>query len=561
MEAQVEARLQDLEKRLRLVETLVSPSPALYVSPPVLAEAQPVLEEDEPARRAPPSFEDLVGGRILAWVGGSAVVLAVAFFLALAIDRGWIDEQTRVVLAFAGSTAFLAAGLWLYEHRGHTQAALAAVAAAIAGLFASDTAATAVYHLISAPAGLALAALIGGAAAAIAVRWDSRVVAGIGLGGALLAPVLVQAGATTASLAFMAVALVATVAILLWRRWAWLATVAFLVSLPQLGDWVLETRDAYPYRALAVIAGFWALHAACAVGYELRVPGSRLRVSSALILLANAAATASIGWSVLVHTDNVPGAKVWLGGLAAAHVVVGAWAMRGRVGNALGLVIVAIGAALAGCALAVVLDGPALVAGYAAAGAILALAARRANEPLGFAGAGTFLALAGGHALVFEAPPRALATGVDSLPQAVVAVGLAIACCAAVALAARGMLDEVTVGAGWAGAVLTLYLASVAVVDLAGASSATGVTQASQLLLSGLWTVAGVGVLVAGLVADRRPLRLGGLALLGLAVVKVFAVDLAALESVYRVASFLALGLLLLAGAFAYQQMRSEPRA
>jgi uncharacterized membrane protein len=53
-----------------------------------------------------------------------------------------------------------------------------------------------------------------------------------------------------------------------------------------------------------------------------------------------------------------------------------------------------------------------------------------------------------------------------------------------------------------------------------------------------------------------KAVRLAGLALLGLAVGKVFIVDLAALESIWRVASFLALGLLLLAGAFAYQRVR-----
>jgi uncharacterized membrane protein len=103
---------------------------------------------------------------------------------------------------------------------------------------------------------------------------------------------------------------------------------------------------------------------------------------------------------------------------------------------------------------------------------------------------------------------------------------------------------------------VAVYLGSVLVVDLAGAHGDT-TTQTSQLALSAFWAVLGFGSLVAGLVRDLRPLRLGGLALLGLAVVKVFLVDLAALESVWRVASFLALGLLLLAGAFAYQRGRA----
>jgi uncharacterized membrane protein len=67
-----------------------------------------------------------------------------------------------------------------------------------------------------------------------------------------------------------------------------------------------------------------------------------------------------------------------------------------------------------------------------------------------------------------------------------------------------------------------------------------------------------VAAVVAGLLADRRRLRLGGLGLLGIAIFKVFLVDLATLESIYRVGSFVGLGLLLIGCAFAYQRVRRE---
>src|SRR5204863_366430 len=79
-------------------------------------------------------------------------------------------------------------------------------------------------------AGFAIAGLVGAVAAAIAVRWSSQVVGGIGILGALLAPVLVDAGTSSASLAFMAVALVAAVAVLVWQRWPWLAFGSFVVG-------------------------------------------------------------------------------------------------------------------------------------------------------------------------------------------------------------------------------------------------------------------------------------------------------------------------------------------
>ena len=50
--------------------------------------------------------------------------------------------------------------------------------------------------------------------------------------------------------------------------------------------------------------------------------------------------------------------------------------------------------------------------------------------------------------------------------------------------------------------------------------------------------------------------RLGGLALLALAIGKVWTYDLAELEELPRALSFVALGLLLLIGAFAYQRFK-----
>jgi uncharacterized membrane protein len=80
--------------------------------------------------------------------------------------------------------------------------------------------------------------------------------------------------------------------------------------------------------------------------------------------------------------------------------------------------------------------------------------------------------------------------------------------------------------------------------------------QQGQALLSGLWALVGVSALVAGLMRDHRELRLGALALLTVTLAKVCLYDLASLDSMYRVASFVALGALLLLGAFAWQRLR-----
>ena len=76
-----------------------------------------------------------------------------------------------------------------------------------------------------------------------------------------------------------------------------------------------------------------------------------------------------------------------------------------------------------------------------------------------------------------------------------------------------------------------------------------------------LWAISGLSALVVGLRRDDRALRLGSLALLLVTVGKVFLYDLAALASLYRVGSFIGLGLLLLVAAGIWQRMRPQAPA
>src|SRR3954462_13353556 len=106
--------------------------------------------EVEPHRR----FEDFVGGRLLGWAGSAIVLLGIVLLVAVAIGRGWIDEPTRIGIAFAASAAMLGAGAWLYERRGGTQAALLLAGTGLAALFLTFTAGVQLYHLY--PPALAL---------------------------------------------------------------------------------------------------------------------------------------------------------------------------------------------------------------------------------------------------------------------------------------------------------------------------------------------------------------------------------------------------------------------
>ena len=694
----LEHLVADLDARVAVVER-PAPWPRPEPAPPVQRPQQQRPAQPAPAPRAavpavaPPAwgiptfrmpvgtkeFEDLVGGRVLAWVGGLAVLLGLVFLFALGISNGWIGEEARTALGATGSAALLVLGIWLHERKARTDAALASVATGISGLFVAVTVAAQVYHLVPQLLAVVLAIGVGATATVLAVRWESRGIGALGILGAVAAPILAGTAGDGGTMVLLFVALASAAGVLLWLRWNWLALAAFLVATPQ---WIVYTVDgASALEAIAVLVAFGALGVAVAIGHDLRIRAERLHSVSAYLLALNALAVAATGGVALGSMDPAAG-KAWLVGVAVVHLAVGLAGPRfARISRDLGLLSLAIGAVLADVAFGLIADGPVLAIGWAATGVGFASLVRRAqrsaaddshaevlahaglgghlalsllstavvanpmevlagHESLSMAGAAAvgalaaaclvsaritgeerlhwrvfldvvglacvalltamavdglqlvliwvaevvalgaigrrtrdelttsaavgFLALAAIHALVYEAPPVSLVTGLAEPLTAVVALGAV----AAGAIVLAGWVDSSDITLRnvlrGAGALTLLYLGSVGVVtpfETSGAldSALLSAHQQGQMVLSVFWGMVGVGTIVVGLQRDRAVLRLAGLALLGVTVTKVFLLDLATMTSGYRVVSFIGIGLLLLVGAFVWQRLR--PRA
>jgi uncharacterized membrane protein len=191
---------------------------------------------------------------------------------------------------------------------------------------------------------------------------------------------------------------------------------------------------------------------------------------------------------------------------------------------------------------------PVALAGQAAA---LAAVARRERDELAGYGALAFAGTSLAVAVVGFAPPMALVDGLARPLAAAAALAGVTGALALVSRAAGGRV-RIRVRLEVAAAVVALYGASVEAVAVDPALT-------GQTLLSVLWGVTGVGLLVTGLVRDRRALRRAALGLLAVTAAKVFLYDLAALDSLARVGSLIGLGVLLLAGGFAWQRVRPLP--
>jgi uncharacterized membrane protein len=541
----------------------------------------------------------------------------------------------------------------------------------LASLFMSFTAGIQLYHLYPAPLALVEAALVGIAGTVLAVRWNSRPIAALSIGGALLSPALVGAGSSGFVTAFIQIALACAVGVLTLRRWNWLAVGCFVVAVPQVLAWVVTKPG--PLAVMAALSAYALVNAGAALGYELRVKGTGLRPTSTLLVLAGGLVAAGAGYFGLSIDGYGSLAEWWVAGLAVAHLAAGVWAMRStRVGHEIALVTVGAGAVLADIAFGSLVDGPLVTAGWAASAAGIAVLVRKRSRDVELTrlALGSQLTLAIGHMLLFDASPLGFVEGVHGVPGALVAIGsLAITCfivarldgtnpavaltydALAIVMLAYGTayaLDGPALVAAWAGigaalagtirrdalglaaaggfvsmaalhaliyeapvetslsmgapdlagavvalaavaagcfaigrqldrpedgsvriavygwgAILLLYLASVGIVTtfqpsagVADAGFALGARAQGQVLLSSLWAAAGALALVVGLRRERIELRVAGFGLLALSFGKVIVFDLATLDSIYRVASCIAMGLLLLGSAFAYQRLR-----
>ena len=352
-----------------------------------------------------PSLNDIearLTGRTLAWLGGLALVLAAIFFLSLAFSRGWIGPEGRVLIGLVAGAILLGGGAVFMERRnrllGHV---LTPVGLAVISI--SLVAATRLYGLIPVEVGLGVALLSATAAAVIAVRAGSQIVAAFGLVAVLLAPPLMGASPDLSTLAFVAVVLIGTTGVALWRSWSWLPPTAFVLAAPQAASWV--TGDPEPAVGLLGIGLFWLLNIVAAGGEAFRRKRDDVSASSATLLLANVAFFIWAGF-VLLSGELEVYRGFFLVYLALAQVGVGGFfVVRYGERNLFGLLAIGTGIAALTMAAPIQLGAPVVPIAWSAEAVALAWIAVRRGHPYSAAVSGILYVLAGlATADLYDAP-------------------------------------------------------------------------------------------------------------------------------------------------------------
>jgi uncharacterized membrane protein len=283
------------------------PSAARPAEPAAASEPEPVIAASSsvapppppaPARPAAPamSLEERLGTQWAVWVGGLALALGGIFLVRYSIEQGLLGPGVRVTLGALLAAALIGAGEWARRSErlagisglptAHIPSILTAAGTTVA--YADVYSAHALYGFLAPGTAFVLLGLVALATLAAALL-HGPALAGLGLVGAYVAPLLVtsQRPDYWSLYIYLAVVTAAAFALARFRMWRWLAitTVAFsaLWTLPGLGVISVDALGAHVFH---VVVGFALASALIVAGLWLgpdALPGRVDGVSSAAL--------------------------------------------------------------------------------------------------------------------------------------------------------------------------------------------------------------------------------------------------------------------------------------
>jgi uncharacterized membrane protein len=531
--ASIERRLEILEQRLGIRSVAAGVPPA---------------EAREGARlhtKPRPTVENIIGAHWLNRVGIAALLIGVAFFLKYAFENEWIGPAARVGIGVIAGTALL---IWSdrFHERGHQLFAHSLDVVAVGILYLSIWASSETYDLIPTGGAFGAMAIVSVALVVLAIRHQSEFLAGLALTSGFLTPVLLSTGTNRQLALFSYVALLDVAALVLVTLYPWMRALAvgFFGTLFLYVGWYSSfyTREQMP-RTIAFITLFLLLFAV--VPLLRRWDGAPALAGGALLILPFANAFtyfAELSWIV---QDSSRLAKYAVALSAFFLILSFALQLRGGEEDAAAAHL-AISLGFVTVAIPLQFHAVWITIGWLAEAAALLLLQR------GMSGAGarafrilgSFALAAGVFRLLFIEHFHAqhLLLNMRALTYAI-----AVAIFSGIAMAARDRRM-------WRFAVTALNV--LALIALTAEISDTFMSHiiVRDFAWSTLWMLYGAALMILGFQRHEPFLRWLALILIGLTVAKVFLYDLSVLQRIYRILSFIILGILLLAISFAYQK-------
>ena len=262
-----------------------SPIPATRSAPPVFAkipvttpQTTPVPPPLPPAKKAEINWEQFLGAKLFAWIGGLALFVGIAFFVKYSFDRDLIPPWLRVALGFAVGVGLILGGV-MTRRKEYLITAQTLVATGVVVLYGVSFIARSLYHLINTPVLFVLMTGITVAAFTLAIRMEARVVAVLGMLGGFLTPQLVPVTRDQPFALFSYVIMLnlGLLAVARQRNWSFLIPLAACATVFTEGVWILsKLRPENVFGTILMICAITVLFTANA-RYNLDPPEGQPR--------------------------------------------------------------------------------------------------------------------------------------------------------------------------------------------------------------------------------------------------------------------------------------------
>jgi uncharacterized membrane protein len=527
----------------------------------------PPLMYSSPVRPGSDDLESRIGSHWLNRVGIAAVLIGVSFFLNYAFENNWIGPSARVVIGlFAG----IAVVLWSerFRKRGYPIFSYSLKAVGIGVLYLSLWASFQVYHLL--PSNMVFAAMIivTASTCALAVAQDAEVLAIFAISGGFATPALLSTGENHeivlfSYLAVLDLAVFVLTAVKPWRR---ISVLGFIGTIVYYIGWYNTFYDRAQLTPTLIFATlFFAIFAAAPL---LLLRHSEDRTIPLALAFANGVTYFLQGYVMLIAINS--NQTAWFALLLATVYLLLVRVSLGTpdisAANSLRLVHLALAIGLITIAVPIRLENHAITIGWLVESAALLWVAGRLKSDLLNVFALAALVLGVGKLLLVD--DFAPATLLFNHRMAVYAIAIAVLAYAAYQNARQENEFRRTVAAA---AIVTLNVVALRGLSLEVSDyyarqmevgnylSPRALLQRRSLLIardftySALWMAYGAMLMMIGFWRNSAFVRWQALALIALTIVKVFVYDTSQLDHIYRIVSFIALGVLLLVISFAYQ--------
>jgi len=230
-----------------------------------------VLRTPMPAqKRDSGQFEVNFGQKWLLIIGIVTMVFGVGYFLKYSFEQGWIGPAGRVSMAYLWGIVFLVAGN-LFRKKDFETFGLYLVGGGIATLYFSTFAAFQLYALIGQVPSFAVMVMITVLAATLAIVYDNKWLAVLGIIGGFLTPVVLSTGQDNqiVLMTYVTILNLGLLAVAFYKKWDILNIFGFFFTYLLYAAWFNTHYDKTKFRpAIIFLNVFYLIYSVIPFAYQ-----------------------------------------------------------------------------------------------------------------------------------------------------------------------------------------------------------------------------------------------------------------------------------------------------